>query len=89
MLGYKALNNLHRVRSYVMPPGIISLMQAFRQEWAGLSSENVLNSKGVEFNSCCTTSINLIFSRFRRGGRVTGGIISQKNLRFETHSNFI
>ena len=37
MLGCKALNNLHRVRSYVMPPSIISLMQAFRQDWAGLS----------------------------------------------------
>ena len=66
-------------------------MQAFRQDWARLSLENLINSKGVEFNSCCIASINLIFSRVRRGGggRVTGGILSQKNLRFETHSNFI
>ena len=47
MLGYKALNNLHKVRSYVMPPGIISLMQAFRQDWARLSLENLINSKGL------------------------------------------
>ena len=43
-------------------------MQAFRQDWARLSLENLINSKGVEFNSCCIASINLIFSRVRRGG---------------------
>ena len=60
MLGYKALNNLHRVRSYVMPPGIISLMQAFRQDWARLSLENLINSKGLNLIHAAYSNFNLV-----------------------------